>query len=83
MFECLKKAGRIANQCMEEGVKAQLLVELLSIYMHFYEKGNDQVSWVQRSNRPLRHPSSPLPLSLSPSSPLTLSILFSRSLPVC
>ena len=50
MFECLKKAGRIANQCMEEGVKAQLLVELLSIYMHFYEKGNDQVSGVQRSN---------------------------------
>ena len=50
MFECLKKAGRIANQCMEEGVKAQLLVELLSIYMHFYEKGNDQVSRVQRSN---------------------------------
>ena len=65
MFECLKKAGRIANQCMEEGVKAQLLVELLSIYMHFYEKGNDQVSRVQRSNRALRHPSSPLPLSLS------------------
>ena len=29
---------------MEEGVKAQLLVELLSIYMHFYEKGNDQVN---------------------------------------
>ena len=48
VFECLKKAGRIANQCMEEGVKAQLLVELLSIYMHFYEKGNDQASVGQR-----------------------------------
>lgn len=72
MFECLKKAGRIANQCMEEGVKAQLLVELLSIYMHFYEKGNDQVSRVQRSNQALCHPFS-----------LSLSIFPSRFLPVC
>ena len=36
VFECLKKAGRIANQCMEEGVKAQLLVELLA-WPHFTE----------------------------------------------
>jgi hypothetical protein len=63
---------------MEEGVKAQLLVELLSIYMHFYEKGNDQVSQVQRSNwalnYPLLPPSSPS-FSFSLSLSLSLSIL--------
>ena len=44
VMECLKKCGRIASQCMETTVQVQLLVELLNIYMLFYEKGNDQVS---------------------------------------
>ena len=42
-MECLKKSSRIASQCMEKLVQVQLLVELLNIYMLFYEKGNDQV----------------------------------------
>ena len=46
MLECLKKAGRIAQQCMDTSVQVQLLVELLNTYMLFYEKGNDQVSIV-------------------------------------
>ena len=45
MLECLKKAGRIAQQCMDTSVQVQLLVELLNTYMLFYEKGNDQVSY--------------------------------------
>ena len=78
MFECLKKAGRIANQCMEEGVKAQLLVELLSIYMHFYEKGNDQVS--QGPYTKVGFGTTNLSLSLSLS--LSFLTLSSRSPPV-
>jgi vacuolar protein sorting-associated protein 35 len=42
VLECLKKAGRIAQQCMDTSVQVQLLVELLNTYMLFYEKGNDQ-----------------------------------------
>ena len=45
VLECLKKAGRIAQQCMDTSVQVQLLVELLNTYMLFYEKGNDQVSY--------------------------------------
>lgn len=54
VLECLKKSGRIANQCMDKMVLTQLLVELLNVYMLFYEKGDDQVresteqSWYDR-----------------------------------
>ncbi|CAI8048665.1 Vacuolar protein sorting-associated protein 35 [Geodia barretti] len=44
VLECLKKAGRIAPQCMDTSVQVQLLVELLNTYMLFYEKGNEQSS---------------------------------------
>ncbi|XP_065913927.1 vacuolar protein sorting-associated protein 35-like [Dysidea avara] len=42
--ECLKKSARIANQCMDASVQAQLLVELLNSYMYFYEKNNGEIS---------------------------------------
>ena len=44
MLECLKKAVRIANQCMDPSAQIQLFVELLNHYIYFYEKGNTQVS---------------------------------------
>ena len=43
MSECLKKCGRITNQCMDKVVQVQLLVEILNFYMLFYEKGSNQV----------------------------------------
>ena len=43
VLECLKKALRIANQCMDNAVQVQLFVEILNHYIYFYEKGNDQV----------------------------------------
>ena len=43
MIECLKKGGRIANQCMDKVVQAQLLVDLLNIYILFKDKGNSEV----------------------------------------
>ena len=43
VLECLKKAVRIANQCMDPSTQIQLFVELLNHYIYFYEKGNSQV----------------------------------------
>ena len=43
-MECLKKSGRIANQCMDSVVQVQLLVELLNTYILFSEKENPEVS---------------------------------------
>ncbi|MPC90788.1 Vacuolar protein sorting-associated protein 35 [Portunus trituberculatus] len=45
VLECLKKAVRIANQCMDPSTQIQLFVELLNHYIYFYEKGNSQVNF--------------------------------------
>jgi len=42
--DCLKKAVRIATQCMDKAVQVQLFVEILNSYVYFLEKGNDQVT---------------------------------------
>ncbi|XP_071784980.1 vacuolar protein sorting-associated protein 35-like [Asterias amurensis] len=42
--ECLKKALRIAKQCMDPTVQVQLFVEIFNRYIYYFEKGNDQVT---------------------------------------
>lgn len=43
-MECLKKALKIANQCMDPSLQVQLFIEILNRYIYFYEKENDAVS---------------------------------------
>ena len=43
MVECLKKAARIAKQCMEQAVQVQLYVDLINTFALFNEKGNEEV----------------------------------------
>lgn len=45
-MECLKKALRIASQCMDASAQVQLLVEVLNRYLYYYEKGCEEVSAV-------------------------------------
>ena len=46
VMECMKKALRISNQCMDPTVQVQLFVELLNRYLYFYSKGCEEVwSW--------------------------------------
>ncbi|CAD5125047.1 DgyrCDS13291 [Dimorphilus gyrociliatus] len=42
--ECLKKALKIANQCMDQAAQLQLFIEILNQYLYFYEKGNDHIN---------------------------------------
>nr|CAB3267638.1 vacuolar protein sorting-associated protein 35-like [Phallusia mammillata] len=44
VLECLKKAIRTANQCMESAVQIQLFVEVLNKYLFFYERGCTEVT---------------------------------------
>jgi len=44
VMECMKKALRISNQCMDPTVQVQLFVELLNRYLYFYSKGCEEVS---------------------------------------
>ncbi|CAH0717640.1 unnamed protein product, partial [Brenthis ino] len=39
-LDCLRKAARVAQQCMDGGVQAQLLAELLGRYALLRERGN-------------------------------------------
>lgn len=42
-MECLKKALKIANQCMDPSLQVQLFIEILNRYVCFYERENDAV----------------------------------------
>ena len=43
-LECLQKALKIADSCMDAVTNVQLFVEILNRYIFYYEKGNDAVS---------------------------------------
>ncbi|XP_059055792.1 vacuolar protein sorting-associated protein 35 [Achroia grisella] len=43
-LDCLKKAARVAQQCMDGGVQAQLLAELLGRYALLRERGNQALT---------------------------------------
>ena len=43
VMECLKKALRIANQCMDSTLQVQLFVEILNRYLLYYESGCETV----------------------------------------
>lgn len=44
VMECLKKALRIANQCMDSTLQVQLFVEILNRYLVYYESGCEMVT---------------------------------------
>ncbi|XP_023337734.1 vacuolar protein sorting-associated protein 35 isoform X1 [Eurytemora carolleeae] len=44
VLDCLKKALKIANQCMDTTVQAQLFNQILNHYVQFFEDGNDLIS---------------------------------------
>lgn len=46
-MECLKKALKIANQCMDPSLQVQLFIEILNRYVCFYERENDAVGYLQ------------------------------------
>uniref|UniRef100_A0A336L8X8 Vacuolar protein sorting-associated protein 35 n=1 Tax=Culicoides sonorensis TaxID=179676 RepID=A0A336L8X8_CULSO len=43
-LDCLKKATRIASQCLDLGVQIQLYVEILNYYIFFFERGNSLIT---------------------------------------
>lgn len=49
-MECLKKALKIANQCMDPSLQVQLFIEILNRYVCFYERENDAVGFPQTTH---------------------------------
>lgn len=44
VVECLRKALKIANQCMEAAAQVQLFIEVLNYYLYYYEKECESVT---------------------------------------
>jgi vacuolar protein sorting-associated protein 35 len=44
VLECLQRALRVADACMDTAVSVELFVEILNRYVYYYEQENDAVS---------------------------------------
>jgi len=44
VLECLRKGVKVATECLDPGVQAQLIVELINAYVHFYHQGNQNIT---------------------------------------
>lgn len=44
VLECLQRALRVADACMDVGVTVELFVEILNRYLYFFDRGNSAVS---------------------------------------
>ncbi|GAB7363127.1 hypothetical protein MBLNU230_g3416t1 [Neophaeotheca triangularis] len=44
VLECLQRALRVADACMDSAVSIELFVEILNRYVYFYEQGNEAVT---------------------------------------
>ena len=44
VFECLQRALRVADGCMDLGVSVELFVEILNRSLYYFERGNEQVT---------------------------------------
>jgi len=44
VLECLQRALRVADACMDTAVSVELFVEILNRYVYYYEQENDAVT---------------------------------------
>nr|CAG4647651.1 EOG090X00QE [Moina brachiata]SVE92840.1 EOG090X00QE [Moina brachiata] len=44
VLECLRKAVKVATECLDPAVQAQLIVELINAYVHFFHQGNQHIT---------------------------------------
>lgn len=44
MLECLQRALRVADSCMETATSIELFVEILDRYVYYFDQGNESVS---------------------------------------
>jgi vacuolar protein sorting-associated protein 35 len=45
VLECLQRALRVADACMDTAVSVELFVEILNRYVYYFDQENDAVSW--------------------------------------
>lgn len=45
MLECLQRALRVADACMDAAVSVELFVEILNRYVYYFDQENEAVSY--------------------------------------
>ena len=53
MLECLQRALRVADACMDTAVSVELFVEILNRYVYYFDQQNETVSSSYWQNRNL------------------------------
>ena len=51
VLECLQRALRVADACMDTAVSVELFVEILNRYVYYFDQQNETVSLAERSIR--------------------------------
>ena len=46
MLECLQRALRVADACMDAAVSIELFVEILNRYVYYFDQQNEAVSFL-------------------------------------
>ncbi len=47
VLECLQRALRVADACMDTSVSVELFVEILNRYVYYFDQQNETVSWAE------------------------------------
>jgi vacuolar protein sorting-associated protein 35 len=48
VLECLQRALRVADACMDAGVSVELFVEILNRYVYYFDQENEAVGYMPR-----------------------------------
>jgi vacuolar protein sorting-associated protein 35 len=51
VLECLQRALRVADACMDAAVSVELFVEILNRYVYYFDQENDAVSVLARQGK--------------------------------
>jgi vacuolar protein sorting-associated protein 35 len=51
VLECLQRALRVADACMDAAVSVELFVEILNRYVYYFDQENDAVSPIPKLYR--------------------------------
>ncbi|KAI4733799.1 vacuolar protein sorting-associated protein 35 [Aureobasidium sp. EXF-12298] len=54
VLECLQRALRVADACMDTAVSVELFVEILNRYVYYFDQENDAIDSLIDSNNPRR-----------------------------
>lgn len=82
VLECLQRALRVADACMDTAVSVELFVEILNRYVYYFDQENEAVSPnLCHLNHPLKQNRSPQNISTASSNSYILTLTQTKTKP--